>query len=149
MSATRGRRPASGWVVTATDLDGEIAGPIPSMSKTPPFDIGRRDGGDAADPSQYPLARERVRYAGEPVAFVVADTIAQAQDAAELIAVDYTPLPAVMEIEDALDPAAEQIWPDAPGNVTFDWATGDAARRTRPSQPPRMSAGCGWTTTGS
>ena len=112
-------------VLTAADLDGEITGPVPSFSTVPPFDVGRRDGGDAAEAAQYPLARERVRYLGEPVTFIVADTMAQAQDAAELIAVDYTPLQAVMEIADALDPAAEQIWPDAPGNVSFDWATGD------------------------
>ena len=120
------RLPGVRLVLTAQDLEKEGVGPIPSLSTTSPFDIGRRDGGDAADPSQYPLARERVRYTGEPVAFVVADTIEKAQDAAELIAVDYVPLPAVMEIEDALDPAAEQVWPDAPGNITFDWATGDA-----------------------
>jgi carbon-monoxide dehydrogenase large subunit len=112
-------------VLTAADLDGEIAGPIPSFSTVPPFDVGRRDGGDAAEAAQYPLARERVRYLGEPIAFVVADSMEQAQDAAELIAVDYRPLQAVMEIADALDPGAEQIWPDAPGNVSFDWATGD------------------------
>jgi carbon-monoxide dehydrogenase large subunit len=115
------------WLVlTAVDLEGEIAGPIPSFSLVPPFDIGRRDGGDAAVAAQYPLARERVRYLGEPVAFIVADSLQQAQDATELINVDYAPLPAVMEIGDALDPAADQIWPDAPGNVSFDWATGDA-----------------------
>lgn len=114
-------------VLTAVDLEDEIAGPIPSFSKITPFDIGRRDGGDAAEASQYPLARERVRYLGEPVALIVADTAAQAEDAAELIDVDYDVLPAVMEIEDALDPSAAQIWPDAPGNVSFDWATGDEA----------------------
>ncbi len=121
------RSPGVRLVLTAQDLEKEGVGAIPSLSKTPPFDIGRRDGGDAADPSQYPLARDRARYTGEPVAFVVADTAEQAQDAAELIAVDYTSLPAVMEIEDALDPAVEQVWPDAPGNITFDWATGDVA----------------------
>lgn len=113
-------------ILTAADLEGEIAGPIPSFSTVPPFDVGRLDGGDAAVAAQYPLARARVRYLGEPVAVVVADSLSQAQDAAELIAVDYTPLGAVMEIADALDPSAPQIWPDAPGNISFDWATGDA-----------------------
>ncbi|MDA1099233.1 MAG: xanthine dehydrogenase family protein molybdopterin-binding subunit [Proteobacteria bacterium] len=114
-------------VLTAADLEGEIAGPIPSFSTVPPFDVGRLDGGDAAVAAQYPLARERVRYLGEPVALVVADSLEQAQDAAELIVVAYAPLGAVMEIEDAVDPSAAQIWPDAPGNISFDWATGDAA----------------------
>ncbi len=112
-------------VLTAGDIEAEITGPIPSFSATPPFDIGRLDGGDASDAAQFPLARGRVRYLGEPVAFVVADTAHQAQDAAELIDVDYRPLGAVMEIDDALDPTAEQIWPDAPGNVSFDWEIGD------------------------
>ena len=121
------RAPGVRLVLTAEDLEKQGVGPIPSMSTTPPFDVGRRGGGDAADASQYPLARERVRFVGEPVAFVVADTVEHAQDAAELITVDYVELPAVMEIEDALNPEAEQIWPDAPGNVTFDWETGDGA----------------------
>lgn len=114
-------------VLTAADLADEITGPMPTYSTTPPFDIGRRDGGNAAEAAQYPLARERVRYLGEPVAFIVAATLHQAQDAAELIAVDYQPLDPVMEIEAALAPDAKQIWPDAPGNVSFDWATGDEA----------------------
>lgn len=114
-------------VLTASDLEEAGVNPMLSLSTTPPFDVGRRGGGDAADPSQYPLARERVRYAGEPVAFVVADTADQAQDALELIEVDYEALPSVMEVADALDPSAVQLWPDAPGNVTFDWETGDSA----------------------
>jgi len=68
-----------------------------------------------------------VRFLGEPVAFVVAETLAQAHDAVELITVDYTPLPSVMEFEDALACDAEQIWGDAPGNITFDHDAGDEA----------------------
>jgi len=114
-------------VLLASDLEAEGVQVIPSYSTSPPFDVGRIEGGDAADLSQYPLARDRVRYAGEPVAFVVADTIEEARTAAELIEVDYVDLPAVMEIEEALAPSSEQLWFDAPGNVTFDWETGDAA----------------------
>ena len=114
-------------VLLAADLEAHGVQPNPSYSTTPPFDVGRLDGGDAADLSQYPLARNRVRYAGEPVAFVVADTVEEAQNAAELIEIDYADLPVVMEIEDALAPSAEPLWSDAPGNVTFDWETGDAA----------------------
>ena len=117
--------PSVHGIWTAADLEDEITGPIPTFSNVPPFDLGHRDGGRAAEAAQYPLARERVRYLGEPVAFVVAETAHQAQDAAELIAVDYRPLQAVMEIDDALAPGAARIWPDAPGNVSFDWATGD------------------------
>ena len=119
--------PGVALVLTAADLDGEIAGAIPSFSTVTPFDIGRRDGSDAAEAAQYPLARKRVRYLGEPVALVVADTLHRAQDAAEQIEVEYAPLTAVIGIADALDLAAEQIWPDASGNVSFDTATGDEA----------------------
>ena len=114
-------------VLTAADLADEIAGPMLSLSNVPPFDIGHRDGRPGADASQYPLAQDRVRFLGEPVAFVVAETLAQAQDAAERIIVDYTPLPSVMEFEDALAPKAEQIWADAPGNISFDHDVGDEA----------------------
>ncbi|MBT3534113.1 MAG: xanthine dehydrogenase family protein molybdopterin-binding subunit [Rhodospirillaceae bacterium] len=114
-------------VLTAADIEDEITGPMPSFSNVPPFDVGRRDGGDATEAAQYPLASDRVRYLGEPVAFIVADTLARAQDALELISVDYRNLQAVMEIDDALDPGAEQIWPDAPGNISFEWETGEKA----------------------
>jgi len=114
-------------ILLAEDLEMHGVQPIPSFSTIAPFDIGRIDGTDGADLSQYPLARDRVRYAGEPVAFIVADTAENAQNAAELIDIDYVDLPAIMDIEDALAPVAEQLWPDAPGNVTFDWETGDAA----------------------
>ncbi len=79
-----------------------------------------------------PLAHETVRYVGEAVAAVVAESRGQAQDAAELVEVEYDPLPSVTEMEDALKPGAPQVWKGAPGNrVGFnrfgDAAKGDAA----------------------
>lgn len=73
------------------------------------------------------LASGRVRYVGEPVAFVVAQTRAQAIAAAELVDVDYLPLAAVGSMEAALADGAAQIWPEAPGNIVFDWHLGDKA----------------------
>ena len=123
--------PGALLVLTAADVVDEIPRPIPSFSSTPPFDIRGRDGRPAPDAEQYPLARERVRYAGEPVALVVADTPARAQDAADLVRVEYEPLPPVFEMEEALAPGAPRIWDDRPGNVSFEWERGDAAAVAR------------------
>ena len=69
-------------------------------------------------PEQPLLAARKVRHVGEPVAIVVAETLAQAKDAAELLVVDYEPLPAVTLI-DALAAGAPKVWDDAPDNVSF------------------------------
>ncbi len=75
-----------------------------------------------------PLAHEAVRYVGEAVAAIVADSREQAQDAVELVEVEYDQLPSVTEIEDALKPGAPQVWKGAPGNVVGFNRFGDAAR---------------------
>jgi carbon-monoxide dehydrogenase large subunit len=72
------------------------------------------------------LLADRVRCVGDRVAFVVAETEAQARDAAELVEVEYEPLPAVVELEDAIGPAAPKIWPSCPhGNIAVTIAFGD------------------------
>ncbi|HEY3848903.1 MAG TPA: xanthine dehydrogenase family protein molybdopterin-binding subunit, partial [Acetobacteraceae bacterium] len=73
------------------------------------------------------LAADLVRYVGEPVALVIADTRAHALDAAELIAVDYAPLPAITTAAAARAPGAPELAPEVPGNVCFDWQVGDAS----------------------
>ncbi len=73
------------------------------------------------------LADGRVRYAGEPVALIVADTRNQALDAAEAVAVDYAALPALTTLAAARVPAAPQIAAEVRGNLCFDWRTGDSA----------------------
>ena len=77
-------------------------------------------------PEQPVLAAEKVRYVGEGVALVVADTLEQAKDAGELLEIDYEPLPAVTLI-DAHAPGAPQVWEEAVGNVSFQVESGDAA----------------------
>ena len=72
-------------------------------------------------------ARGVVRWVGDPVAFVIAETAAQAADAAELVEVDYDPLPVVTGTEAALAPNATQVWPDAPNNICYVWQGGDKA----------------------
>ena len=73
------------------------------------------------------LADGKVRHVGEPVALIVAETRAQALDAAELVAVDYEPLPAVTTSAAALASGAPLIAEEVPGNLCLDWRTGDAA----------------------
>jgi carbon-monoxide dehydrogenase large subunit len=71
------------------------------------------------------LATDSVKWTGEGVAAVVAQTSAQAVDALELIHVDWEPLPAVVDTEGATKPGAPQIHENAPNNVVFEWAVGD------------------------
>ena len=85
----------------------------------------RRDGSDLYR-CRYPaLVTDRVRWVGDCVAFVVAETRAQAQDAAELIEVEYQPLPAITAIPDATLPGAPLVWDDCPDNICFVFLAGD------------------------
>ena len=71
------------------------------------------------------LEADKVRAVGDRVAFVVAETLAQARDAAELIEIDYEPLPAVVGVEDAVKPGAPALWDEAPNNVAFTLMMGN------------------------
>ena len=76
----------------------------------------------------YPiLAKDVVRHVGDAIAFVVADNLAAAKDAAEAIAVDWQPLPHVIGAMAALEPKAPLVWSDRPGNLAFETGAGDAA----------------------
>jgi carbon-monoxide dehydrogenase large subunit len=86
-----------------------------------------RDGSDVLRPPHPPLARERVRYVGEPVALVVAESAAIAQDAAEAIPVDYDERPAVTDARQALAAGAPLVHESVSGNLALDFAGGDEA----------------------
>ncbi len=86
-----------------------------------------RDGSPMAEPPRYALARDVVRHVGEPVAVVIADSLLQAADAAEQLAVDYEPLAAVTDVRTAQASGAPQLHTAAPGNVCFRSARGDEA----------------------
>ena len=73
------------------------------------------------------LAQGRVRYVGEAIAFVVAETPNQAKDAAELVEIDYAPLPVVATVDDALADGAPAIWDDNPDNQAYTFQRGDAS----------------------
>ncbi|HWB50976.1 MAG TPA: xanthine dehydrogenase family protein molybdopterin-binding subunit, partial [Stellaceae bacterium] len=88
----------------------------------------KRQGGAAAGKIRFPaLTRDKVRWVGDYVAFVVAETREQAMDAAELIDVDYEPLPAVVSTAGALAPDAPLVWEDRPDNVCFVHPEGNRA----------------------
>src|SRR5262249_48843138 len=87
----------------------------------------RRDGSPAFASPQPFLARERVRYVGDPVAFVVAETLEQAKDAAEAVEVEYETLPAIATTEEAIMSGAVAVWEGCPDNQAFTHIAGDGA----------------------
>src|SRR5579871_2205220 len=87
----------------------------------------RRGGEPAFGCSQFALARDTVRYIGEPVAFVAAETLHQAKDAAEAITVDYETLAAVPTLEEATRPGATAVYDKCPDNVAFVHEAGNRA----------------------
>ncbi len=109
-------------VLTGADWRAEGLGGIPT--RTP---VKGSDGSPPATPPRPGLVADRVRFVGDAVAFVVAESIAAARDAAELIEIDYEPLPAVTDAATALAPGAPLVWDDVPGNLCVDYEAGDAA----------------------
>ncbi|MBS3647507.1 xanthine dehydrogenase family protein molybdopterin-binding subunit [Pseudaminobacter sp. 19-2017] len=89
--------------------------------------IHSKDGSPMKMGAWSPLAVDRVRYVGDAVAIVIADTKGQARDAAEAVEVSYDVRDAVTQAVDALKPGAPQLHPEAEGNLIFDWELGDAA----------------------
>jgi len=106
-------------VYTAADLKGY--GPLKCVV---PFN--NRDGSPMKKPLREALAVGKVRFVGDPVAFVVAETVNAAKDAAEAVVIDVEALPAVTMAEESAKAGAPQIYDDVPGNVALDYHYGDA-----------------------
>ncbi len=87
--------------------------------------IHSKDGSPMKMGAWRPLAHETVRYVGDAIAIVVADSSGEARDAAEAVVIDFEELPAVTEPLPALEGGAPQLHPEAPGNLIFDWQIGD------------------------
>ena len=87
-----------------------------------------RDGSPIRYTPRPALAGDKVRYVGDPVACVIAETVAQAKDAAEAVVIDIEPLPAVTGAREAAQPGAPQVWDDVPGNIALDYHHGDTER---------------------
>jgi carbon-monoxide dehydrogenase large subunit len=121
---TAAAKAAPGVLCVLTAADVKVAG----FSDLPvPGNLKRRDGSPQYKPRYPILAEDRVRWVGDYVAFVVAETVAQAMDAAELIQVDYEPLPAVTSTAEAPKPSAPRVWEDCADNICFVELVGDKA----------------------
>jgi len=103
-------------VLTGRELAEAGYGPLPCAVA-----LTNKDGTPMIVPPFPALATDRVRWVGQPIALVVADTLARAKDAAELVRLEIEPLPAVVDIEAAVRPEAPQLFAEMPGNVAFDW----------------------------
>ena len=110
-------------VLTGRHYAADGLGLVPHIG--PP--VKRRDGAPVIVPPFAPLAADRVRFVGDAVALVVAETAAQARDAAELIEFAYTPLETVVSGTAALEPDAPVLWPECPDNESFLYEVGDRA----------------------
>jgi carbon-monoxide dehydrogenase large subunit len=141
---------AYAWIVRSSHAHGIIKGIDTQAAKAMPGVLGVWTGADLASAGYGPytcglplknrdgtpllqtnrtaLMSDKVRYVGDPVAFVVAETPAQARDAAEAVVLDIEPLPAVTSAEQAAKPGAPQLYDHIPNNVALDYHYGDAAK---------------------
>ena len=141
---------AFAWMVRSSHAHGMIKGIDASAAKAMPGVLGvwtaadlasanykpfvcglplkNRDGSPLLQTNRMPLATEKVRFVGDPVAFVVAETVAAARDAAEAVEVDIEPLPAVTNAAEAAQPGAPQLYDHIPNNVALDFHYGDSAK---------------------
>jgi carbon-monoxide dehydrogenase large subunit len=141
---------AYAWIVRSSHAHGIIRGIDTSAAKAMPGVLGvwtgtdlasapygpyicglplkSRDGTPLLQTNRTALMSDKVRYVGDPVAFVVAETLAQARDAAEAVVLDIDPLPAVTGAADAAKPGAPQLYDHIRNNVALDYHYGDAAK---------------------
>ena len=113
-----------GVIAVTTGADLLAAGVKPLVTAMP---FKRPDGSALAAPPRPVLAQEMVRFVGEPVAAVIAETLAAARDGAEAVLVAYEELPAAIGVTNAAAPGAPLVWPDATGNVVAETHYGDKA----------------------
>jgi aerobic carbon-monoxide dehydrogenase large subunit len=110
-------------VWTGADLASANYGPY-----TCGLPLKSRDGSPLLQTNRAALVSDKVRFVGDPVAFVVAETLAQARDAGEAVALDIEPLPSVTSAEEAAKPGAPQLYDHIPNNVALDYHYGDAEK---------------------
>src|SRR5271163_569215 len=141
---------AYAWIVRSSHAHGIIKGIETSAAKAMPGVLGVWTGADLASANYNPftcglplknrdgspllqtnrpaLAADKVRFVGDPLAFVVAETLAQAKDAAEAVELDIEPLPAVTNAAEAARPGAPLLYDHIPNNVALDYHYGDTAK---------------------
>ena len=116
------RAPGVVAVFTGTDYANDgVAMPKAAMPRK------KRDGSPMFAPQRPALVVDRARYVGDPVAMVIAETLAQAKDAAELVAVDYETLPSVTSVAAAAEPDAPRLWDENPDNISHTTERGNRA----------------------
>jgi aerobic carbon-monoxide dehydrogenase large subunit len=108
-------------IILGAELSADKANELPCM-----IPLKNRDGSNRADPGHPVLVTDAVRYVGDNIAFVVAESLSQAKDAAELIYVDFDELDAVTNTATAANSDQAQVHPDVPNNTAFDWEHGSA-----------------------
>jgi aerobic carbon-monoxide dehydrogenase large subunit len=138
------------WIVRSSHAHGIIRGIETTVAKSMPGVLGvwtgadlasanygpflcalplkSRDGSPLVQTNRLALSSDKVRYVGDPVAFVVAETPVQARDAAEAVELDIDALPAVTNARDAAQPDAPQLYDHIPNNVALDYHYGDTAK---------------------
>src|SRR5690606_19570261 len=107
-------------VLTGADLAADGIGDLPCGVELP-----KSDGQKAHQAKRPVLARDRVRFVGECVVLVVAESVEQAEAAGELIEIDYDPLDAIGDVGPALAKGAPAVWDEVPDNVAYVWKKGD------------------------
>jgi carbon-monoxide dehydrogenase large subunit len=118
---------AAAWGVKAVYTGADYAADGLSMPKAA-MPRKKIDGSPMFAPQRPALVIDRARYVGDPVAMIIADTLAHAKDAAELVGVDYEPLPAVTSTADAALPDAPRVWDENPDNISHNYERGDKAK---------------------
>ncbi|MBJ90691.1 MAG: carbon monoxide dehydrogenase [Woeseia sp.] len=109
-------------VLTGADMAADGVGGVPCG-----WGVNNKDGSPMAEPPHPPLATDVVRYVGDQVAIVLAESRSIAKDAGELLEVDYEELPVVAGLEAASADDAPLVYDEVPGNICFDWEIGDKA----------------------
>jgi carbon-monoxide dehydrogenase large subunit len=109
-------------VITGADIEARGGNELPCS-----IPMENRDGSQGINPLRPVLCTDRVRHVGDNVAFVVAETLAEAKDAAELVEVEYASLPVVADTETAASAGQPLVHDDVPANLSFDWEFGERA----------------------
>jgi len=107
-------------IITGADLVVQGIGEVPCA-----IPLKNKDGTNRANTPRLPLATDRARHVGDPIAFIVAETHQQARDAAEAVMVDYEILPSATDLATAHLADQPQLWEGASNNICFDWEAGD------------------------
>ncbi len=121
--AAAAKMPGVVGIFTGKDLEADKVGGLPCG-----WLVTGKDKTPMVEPPHPVLAIDTVRHVGDAVVMVVAETKAQAKTAANAIVIDYDQKPVVASIAAAVAPGAPQVWPQAPGNICYDWELGDRAK---------------------